>query len=97
MKKNTLLKCYIATGAVVAVPTLYFIVRLIVDATTNAYLSQIWTTLNYVAIGLYGLALLMLVAIVVGSVIIEKKTPAKVAKIEDEKEKLSKYQSKKAK
>ena len=87
-------KSLIVIGAVALVPTLYFLVKLIVDLSTTTYLPPVWTTLNWVAIGLYGLSLLMLVAVLVyGAVLEQKSLKAEITKEQDEVA-LKKYQSK---
>ena len=94
MNNGLFKKSLIVIGAVALFPTLYFLVKLIVDLSTTTYLPPVWTTLNWVAICLYGLSLLMLVAVLVyGAVLEQKSLKAEITKEQDEVA-LKKYQSK---
>lgn len=94
MNKAVLKNSLIVTGAVALVPTLYFLVRLIASLSTTSYLPEVWDTLNWVAIGLYGLSLLMLVGILVYGAHLEKQGAIAEVKEVQNKEALKKYQSK---
>lgn len=94
MNNSFLKKCLIATGCVAAVPTLYFLVRLIASLSTSSYLPEVWDVLNWIAIGLYGLSLLMLIGLIAYSANLERASvKAEEKKVQDQVA-LKKYQSK---
>lgn len=95
MNKDLLKKLYWVIGALLCVPTIYFIVRIIASLSSTTYLPQVWTVLNWVAIGLYGVCLLLIIAVVVYAAICDKKITRKQATDEQDKIALKKYQTKK--
>lgn len=95
MNTKDLKKVFIATGIVAIVPTIYFIVEMIVNLTSEKVMPKIWSTLNWVAIALYGVCLLGLVAVIVFTLLSEKKQANKALKEVENQESLKKYQTKK--
>lgn len=94
MNNGLLKKCLIIVGAVALVPTLYFVVRIIVDLSTTTYLPAVWETLNWVAIALYVLSLLLLLSFLGYGAYLEKKSENAAVKEEQNKVALKKYQTK---